>query len=310
MNLLKKALTAKRESRQIEFKQSFDLYSDRDWLEKMVKSIVTMANSGGGIIIFGLDKDENTSGNDVKHILSIDQATITDQINKYTQTQFADFEVKSFEKDGTILAAIMVRPVSTPMVFTKEGAYHIPDEKKPRIAFSRGTVYFRHGAKSEPGNSDDLRDVIGRQLQVIRKEWLNGIQMIAEAPTGSQIKVLPPTVRQSDDPGAMPFRFTNDPSAPTVYREMIAVNPNQTHTFRRNDVVIRLRESLPVNLVINSYDVYAIRKAYGVDETPEFYFKPKFGSPQYSGEFIKWILSRYEEDNEFFAKTRAQLKKK
>jgi hypothetical protein len=74
--------------------------------------------------------------------------------------------------------------------------------------------------------------------------------------------------------------------------------------------VIRLRERLPDNLVINSYDVYAIRKAYGVDENPKFYFKPKFGSPQYSGEFIKWILSRYEEDNEFFAKTRAQLKKK
>jgi hypothetical protein len=47
-----------------------------------------------------------------------------------------------------------------------------------------------------------------------------------------------------------------------------------------------------------------------VDEKSEFYFKPKFGSPQYSGEFIKWILSRYEEDNEFFAKTRTQLKKK
>lgn len=196
------------------------------------------------------------------------------------------------------------------MVFTKEGAYHIPGEKRSGIAFARGTVYFRHGAKSEPGNSDDLRDVIGRQLQVVRKEWLDGVQMIAEAPTGSQIKVLPPTVRQSEEPEAIPIRIVDDPSVPAHYREMIAVNPNQTHTFRRNDVVIRLRERLPDNMVINFYDVYAIRKAYGVDENLEFYFKPKFGSPQYSGEFIKWILSRYKEDNEFFAKTRAQLKKK
>jgi hypothetical protein len=80
--------------------------------------------------------------------------------------------------------------------------------------------------------------------------------MIAEALTGSHIKVLPPTVQQSDNPGAMPIRITIDPSAPTVYREMIAVNPNQTHTFRRNDVVIKLRERLLVNLVITSYDIY------------------------------------------------------
>ena len=310
MNLLKKALTAKRESRQIEFKQSFDPASKRDWLEKMVRSIVAMANSGGGIIIFGLDKNGNQTGIDVKPILDLDQAEITDKINTYTQLQFADFEVKSAKKDETILAVISVYAASLPMVFTKDGAYHIPGENKVGIAFSHGTVYFRHGAKSEPGNSDDLRDVIGRQLQIVRKEWLNGVQMITEAPAGSQIKVLPPTVRLSDDPEAPPMRITNDPSAPTVFREMIAVNPNQTHTFRRNDVVIRLRERLPDNMVINSYDVYAIRKAYGADENPKFYFKPKFGSAQYSDEFIKWILSRYEEDNEFFAKTRAQLKKK
>jgi hypothetical protein len=256
-----------------------------------------------------LDKEGNTTGIDVKPVLHIDQAKITDKINTYTQSQFADFEVKSAVKDGTILVAILVRAASVPMVFTKEGAYHIPGEKRPGIAFARGTVYFRHGAKSEPGNSDDLRDVIGRQLQVVRKEWLYGVQMIAEAPTGSQIKVLPPMVRQSEEPEAILVRIVDDPSIPAHYREVIAVNPNQTHTFRRNDVVIKLRERLPDNMVINSYDVYAIRKAYGVDENLEFYFKPKFGSPQYSGEFIKWILDRYEEDNEFFAKTRAQLKK-
>ena len=196
------------------------------------------------------------------------------------------------------------------MVFTKEGAYDIHGEKRPGIAYARGTVYFRHGAKSEPGNSDDLRNVIERRLQKARREWLDGVQMIAEAPTGSQIKVLPPIVRHSNEPEAIPIRIVDDPSVPAHYREFIAVNPNQTHTFRRNDVVIRLRERLPDNINISSYDVYAIRKAYGVDDNPEFYFKPKFGSPQYSGAFIGRVLNRYEADNEFFAKTRAQLKKK
>ena len=269
-----------------------------------------MANSGGGIIIFGLDKNGNQAGTNVKPILDLDLAEITDKINIYTQSQFADFEIKSVMKDETLLAVLSVKAASLPMVFTKDGAYHIPGENKPGIAFAHGTVYFRHGAKSEPGNSDDLREVFERQLQVVRKEWLSGVQMITEAPTGSLIKVLPPMVRQSEEPDAIPIRIVDDPSVPAHYREVIAVNPNQTHTFRRNDVVIRLRELLPNYITINFYDVYAIRKAYGVDENPKFYFKPKFGSPQYSDDFIKWILIHYKEDNEFFSKTRAQLKNK
>ena len=110
MNLLQKALIAKREFRHIEFKQSFDRASKRDWLEKMVRSIVAMANSGGGIIIFGLDKNGNQAGTNVKPILDLDLAEITDKINIYTQSQFADFEIKSVMKDETLLAVLSVKP--------------------------------------------------------------------------------------------------------------------------------------------------------------------------------------------------------
>ena len=139
---------------------------------------------------------------------------------------------------------------------------------------------------------------------------LNGIQKVVEAPTGSQIKILPPIIRQSEEHEAIPIRIVDDPSAPAYYREVITTNPNQTHAYRRNDVVAELRKQLIDKAVISFYDVYAIRKAFNIDEKPEFFFRPKFGSPQYSSEFIKWIMSRHEEDNEFFAKTRALLKKK
>lgn len=310
MDILKKALKAKRESRQIEFKQSFDPASNRDWLEKMVRSVVAMANSGGGIIVFGLQKDGNITENDVKPILSLDQASITDKINSYTHTQFADFEVKSVEKKGIVLAAIIVKGVNIPMVFVKEGAYFIPEKKKTDIAFARGTIYFRHGAKSEPGNNDDLREVIERHVQGVRKEWLERVQMITEASPGSQIRILSSMEQESDDLGALSFRITNDPSAPTIYREMIAVNPNRTHTLRRDDVVLKIREFIPNNMTFTSYDVYVIRKVFNVDENSEFYFKPKFGSPQYSEKFIKWVLREYKEDREFFLKTRVQYKNK
>jgi hypothetical protein len=310
MNLLEKALVANRESKQIEFKQSFDPNSQRDWLEKIVRSVVAMANSGGGIIVFGLDKDGNKVGIDASSVLRLDQATITDKIFSYTRSQFADFEVNAIEKDGASLAAILVGPANLPLVFTKEGAYFVPGEKKQSIAFSKGTVYFRHGAKSEPGDSDDLRHVIELQIQVVRKEWLAGVQIISASPLGSQIKVLPPYVQQSEEPDAIPIRLVNDPSVSAHYRELVTVNPNQTHTFRRNDVVAKLREILPKDININSYDVYAIRKAYKIDENPKYYFKPKFGMAQYSNEFIKWILDHFGQDCEFFVKTRAKITSK
>jgi len=46
-DLIQKALTAKRESKSVEFKETFDPTSPGDWCE-VVKDIVAIANSGGG----------------------------------------------------------------------------------------------------------------------------------------------------------------------------------------------------------------------------------------------------------------------
>ena len=52
-SLIDKALAAKRESKHIEFKEGFDPASGHDWCES-IKDIVAIANSGGGVLIFGL----------------------------------------------------------------------------------------------------------------------------------------------------------------------------------------------------------------------------------------------------------------
>ena len=41
------------ESRSVDFKESFDPNSGRDWVE-LVKDIAAMANSGGGHVVFGV----------------------------------------------------------------------------------------------------------------------------------------------------------------------------------------------------------------------------------------------------------------
>jgi len=107
-------------------------------------------------------------------------------------------------------------------VFQKPGTYDIGSGKQ-RTAFSVGTVYFRHGAKSEPGTSEDIRRVIERQLEHIRRSWIKGVRKVVQAPHGSQIvtvqstsrnvqHILATQVRAVNDPTAIPVRLTRDPA--------------------------------------------------------------------------------------------------
>ncbi|MBU4011981.1 MAG: ATP-binding protein [Proteobacteria bacterium] len=222
-DLIQRSLSAKRESKYIEFKQGFDPNSPGEWCE-LIKDIVAIANSGGGIIIFGLDNTGIPTGNPVDSIAGIDPADITNKISKYTGPVDLEFGIRLLEKDGHSLVAIVLPPVSIPLVFQKPGTYNIGSGKQ-KTAFSRGTVYFRHGAKSEPGTSGDIRNVIERQLEYVRKSWLKGVRKVVKAPPGSQFVTVAPvggnkeaasiiatTVRAVNDPSATPVRLTRDPT--------------------------------------------------------------------------------------------------
>jgi hypothetical protein len=171
-----------------------------------------MANSGGGIILFGVSNDGTPSGAEMKGIASLDPAKVTDLIYKYTDCQFQGFEIRRLHKNGCEIWAIDVNSASTPMVFSQTGNYADASGKQ-KNAFVGGTTYFRHGAKSEPGNSEDLRLFIERRLASIRHEWLDGIAKIVEAPSGSVVSVMPPGSVASS---SAPVRLTTDPSAPSL----------------------------------------------------------------------------------------------
>ena len=59
-----------------------------------------------------------------------------------------------------------------------------------RLHFQQAPYTFKHGAKSEPGNSDDLRWFLERRIEEIRKSWLEGIVKVVEAPAGARVQVI------------------------------------------------------------------------------------------------------------------------
>jgi hypothetical protein len=302
---IEKVRNARKESKYIDFKEKFDITQAGEWCE-IVKDIVAIANSGGGWILIGAKNDGSSSKADVTEVLTVDPAQITDKIFKYTGEQFSDFEIQEIEKNGNKLAAIQIKGVTVPLIFTQPGNYDIGGGKQ-KTAFGRGTIYFRHGAKSEPGNSKDLRDCINREIEEVRKSWLGNIRKVVTAPSGYKVAVLPKEVVESSLPSATPIRLVDDASAP-AYRK---IDPDRTHPHRQKEVVQLVNQRLGDRKKITSHDIFCIRKVHKIDQSkPHFYYKSKFATPQYSDAFISWIVEQYEGDTLFFDKARQECREK
>ncbi len=264
-----------------------------------------MANSGGGYILFGANNKGYPSGWDRSQLCLLDPAQITDKIASYTSEQFSEFDVQEIDRAGQPIALMTIRPVHIPLIFTQPGTY-VMGGGKQKTAFGRGTVHFRHGAKSEPGNSQDIRQSVRREIESIRKSWLGNIRKFVTAPRGHEVKILPREVVESQLPTATAIRIVQDADAP-VYRK---VDPDVTHPHRQKEVIQEVNKILGSAFRITSYDVWCVRKVHKVDQSkPDFYHAPKFASPQYSQLFVDWMVGQYRKDSAFFEKARQDVRK-
>ena len=189
--LIERAKRAARESKFLDFKREFDPASPGACCE-LVKDIVAFANSGGGIIVFGVADDGSPSRFNPAALLKFDAANFTTQIAKYTGHQFADVEVVEIDRTGHRCAALIVGSSNIPLVFTRPGTYEITPaggKQQQKTAFSVGTVYFRHNSKSEPRNRDDLIAWRDAEIERHRKAWLGGIRKVVATSAHETVKV-------------------------------------------------------------------------------------------------------------------------
>lgn len=293
-NDLSDLLQRKAEGADLDFKASFDVQHAGEWLE-IIKDVVALANSGGGFILIGVADDGTPSGADVTGACSIDPADLTNKIFKYTGINFHDFEIISCLSESANTCVIRVGLARVPIVFTKGGNYEATPGKQ-KMAFGVGALYFRHGTKSEPATSDDLRSFLDRELEAIRRAWLEGIAKVVEAPTGSRIAVLPPETEPTGHFGEVPLRLVDDPSAPPYY----AVPIDTTHPYRQKEVVREVNARLRGRKVVTAHDILSIRRVYNVQKDINFCYTQNFASPRYTQAFVDWIVARFEEDVLFF----------
>lgn len=133
--LIEKAERAKRESKYLDFKSEWDVTSPAAWCE-VVKDVVAFANSGGGVIVFGVQNNGAASGSDLARLRDLDVAEITNKIASYTNFQFADIELLEIERGAARVIAMVISDADVPLVFIKPGTYNI-GEGKQKTAFFR-----------------------------------------------------------------------------------------------------------------------------------------------------------------------------
>jgi hypothetical protein len=232
--LLAKALEAVGETPDVDFKSSLDVDNKGQWLE-VLKDLAAMANSGGGVILFGLDDSGNPTGSNVSPILNYDTARIGDKLCKYTKVHFGGFTLFPVQRGRIQIAGIRVSASTVPLVFTADGQY-LNEYGQERFAFRQGTVYFRHGSKSEPGTSDDLRAFVEREVERVKASWLHGIRQVVEAPPGAVVSVGLPIQAAT----LARVRLVADANAPGV----VLIDPNTTHPHRLREVVSEVNQRL------------------------------------------------------------------
>jgi hypothetical protein len=301
--LQKLAASLTSETSDVDFKSAFDPAGAGDWCE-IVKDIVAMANTAGGVIIFGVENDGSDTESFVDHVSTLDPAMVTNKIFKYTTIHFGDFQVASVTRpSGTGRPALLVSPCLYPIVFTSPGTYSTEGTKQ-KVAFAQGTIYFRHGAKSEPASANDLRDAFDRLLNVTRSQWMDGIRKVVDSPPGHKVVV----VSAGDGGGAgvvAPGRLTNESGA-------IPMNPEhltEAYPYRVKEVVSEVKMRLGSGVHVTNYTVRAIRRAHGIDTNVAYSFQPPYGSRLFAKMFVDWIVECQRKDTAFLVEALKEMKK-
>jgi hypothetical protein len=252
-----------------------------------MRDILALANTGGGRIFL-----RN----------SIDEKDILGRLAYYTDSGFVDVRVLSSNEADGDATVIAVGPAVFPVGFAQQSGGPIADASAtPNIAPG---FYFRHGERTEPGTTADMRSFVERLLRRVRRRWLRGIRRVLAKPitfdegaaprlkTAKRVK-LERTVLQ-------PVRIVSDPNAPALQPQDV----DRLYPWRQKDLLSELNRRIGRRL-LTTYDVQAVRRYHRLDERPDFVFHLPGAGRRYNPAGADWIMEQFSRDAEFFHEARA-----
>jgi hypothetical protein len=263
----------------------FDNASEAAW-SNLIRDVLALANSGGGRVLVRS---------------SIDESTLLKNLHRFTDSAFTDVSVlASPETDGSA-TAIDVGAAIVPLGFVESDGAAAAAEAIGGLA---PVFYFRHGGRSEPGTTGDMRAFVERLLRRVRRRWRRGLRRLLmqpftldeggtrKAPARKRIKIERAVLQ--------PVRIVIDPNAPALQPQDV----DRLYPWRQKDLLQELNDRLGRRF-LTTYDVQAVRRHHALDERPDFVFHLPGAGRRYSPAVADWIMEQYAHDREFFHKARA-----
>ena len=158
----------KRESTQLEFKQSFQPGSIRSY----ARTMAGMANNHGGEIVFGVkDTPRIPIGLQNEKFENFDPRKINQVLLEHFSGD-VDWEIKTHSQHGLIFGVIAVSEASEkPVICTRSHS-----ESKLR----EGGIYFRYRGETREIRFSELRDILTAERDKEKRLWMDHIQTIAQ----------------------------------------------------------------------------------------------------------------------------------
>lgn len=206
------------------------------WLkaDKLAKEILAIANSGGGILVFGIQENDDGSFSCTGLTQLEDKADIGKKLGKYISTDlkyevydlsYSDSEYKELEGKQFQLLVIDDIPACVPFIASKSGT----DIKE-------GTIYTRRGTSCEEVNETEIRQIIQRRLS---HEFPNGGHPLSLSDHLDQLQALYAHIPKNVSiPGFPSPDMPLDSVINGFWRSLIASNPNPLYPQETYDAFV------------------------------------------------------------------------
>lgn len=135
-----------------------------EWIEsaKLVKEMLAISNSGGGIIVFGVKEkeDKSFSYDGIEKI--IDKAQISNDIKNYISTEL-QYEIYDFVYSSSEYEKLQDHKYQ--MMVIKDCPKFIPFmSMKDSTNLKKNRIYIRRGTSCEEATSTEISDIIKRRI--------------------------------------------------------------------------------------------------------------------------------------------------
>ena len=215
----KKPKKRKIEGEDFEKKSQFN-GSKKEWL-RLVKTIVAMANTKGGIILL---RNPNINPS------QLDSARIDDKINQYIKPRIGGIQSEIQKKQ---IKAIIPNSFLKPHIFSENGTY--PNPKPPpyeKNEFYKGQIWVRHSSKNEVITKDDFERIFKEKLD----EFLKRVRMVARVPLHQKVRVV-------EDISALPIKeVKRGEGLPTIIKRE-KTDPNKDYPYLTSELAKKLKKN-------------------------------------------------------------------